>query len=283
MFESIGRSLDIVKRSFALLMEEKKLVIFPLISGIVLLGVLISFIVPTVLVSNSDAMTFILVAAFYFVSYFFIIFFNTALVHAVYNKMNKKEVSVIASLSFASSRLISIVSWAAIAATVGLILSILRGEANKQRGIGGLIAGVIVGLIGMAWSMATYFVVPIMTFENVGPFEAIKRSVMLIKKTWGEEVVGGFGIGIIFMILYVIGVALAIGAAFLTSGSGALFISALAMVGIYFVLVFLIQSTIQSIFVVELYRYAMTGQTVLLQKDEVEGAFKAKVPQKKLF
>ncbi len=289
MFESIGRSFDIVKRSFGLLMEEKKLIIFPLISAIVLIAVLISFILPKVLVSNSnnsDALNYLLVITFYFIAYFIIIFFNTALVHAVDLKLNNKEVSIQESLSFAASRIVNIISWALIAATVGLILNLIYRIASRQKVIGPLIASLVIGAIGFVWSMATYFVVPIMAFEDVGPLEAIKRSVSLIKKTWGEEVVGGFGIGIVFLILYVIGFLLGLGAVMLTAGSGALLITALGVVALYFIIVYLVQSTVQSIFVVELYKFASSGQATLFNSEDLQGAFKPKTPpqnQNKLF
>lgn len=271
MFENFSKSLGIVKKSFDVLMSEKKLLLFPLISSIFLIGLLLSFIAP-LLIFNSDAPLLIFSAIFYFLSYFVIIFFNTALVHAVNNKIEGKPVSLIESISFSFTRILNIIGWAIIAATVGMILSLLRGEANKQRGIGGIIASLVVSAIGMLWSLATFFVIPVIVFENVNPLTAIKRSVELIKKGWGDAVTGGSGIGIVFFILYLFGA----GAILLSLFTGILFVPVLVIGIVYLIVVFLIESTLQSIFVVELYKYVNTGNAVLFNPEELQGAFKPK-------
>ncbi|MEK6981644.1 MAG: DUF6159 family protein [Candidatus Micrarchaeota archaeon] len=271
MFENFTKSFVIVKKSFDVLMSEKKLLFFPLISGIFLIALLLSFIAP-IFVFNSDAPLILFSAIFYFLSYFVIIFFNTSLVHAVNNKIEGKPVSLMESISFSFTRILNIIGWAAIAATVGMILSFLRGEANKQRGIGGLIASLVVNAIGMVWSLATFFVIPVIVFENVNPITAIQRSVELIKKGWGQAVTAGFGIGVVFFILYLIG----IGAIMLSAFTGILFLPVLVIGIVYLVAVFLVESTLQSIFVVELYKYVNTGNAVLFNPDELQGAFKPK-------
>ena len=122
MFENFTKSFVIVKKSFDVLMSEKKLLFFPLISGIFLIALLLSFIAP-IFVFNSDAPLILFSAIFYFLSYFVIIFFNTSLVHAVNNKIEGKPVSLMESISFSFTRILNIIGWAAIAATVGMILS----------------------------------------------------------------------------------------------------------------------------------------------------------------
>jgi hypothetical protein len=83
------------------------------------------------------------------------------------------------------------VVYALIAATVG---TLLRAIAERV----GIIGRLIVGLVGVGWTVATALVVPILAAENVGPVEAIGRSVDLIKKSWGENIIGNAGIGIVF-------------------------------------------------------------------------------------
>src|SRR5436853_7894874 len=82
----------------------------------------------------------------------------------------------------------SILAWSFVAATVGMILRVIERRA-------GFIGRIVTGLLGVAWTMLTYFVVPVMIFEGAGVGRAIKRSGELFKKTWGEAVVGSGGMG----------------------------------------------------------------------------------------
>ncbi len=273
MFESFSRSLSIVKKCFGVLMEEKKLLLFPIISAIAILAVLISFVIP-VLFINSGILMIALLFCFYFASYLVVIFFNSALIHAVNEKLEGRPVSLTASISFALSRIVNIVLWTLVAATVGVILSMLRSAAQRGRGVGALIGGLVISVIGMAWSFATFFVVPVIVFENVSPFAAIARSVDIVKKTWSEEIIGGFAIGIIFLVAYLIGIALIIGGVFLPP-----LVLVLVPLGIFLlVLTFIAQGAVEGIFVTELYRYSQNGQTVVF-KEEIDQARGAKPPQ----
>lgn len=273
MFESITRSLELMKRSFSILMDDKKLLLFPLISTIALILVIISFIVPAIFVQNSSGLLFyMLIFGFYLVSYFVIIFFNSALVYAASQKIDRRDVSFMQALGYCLTKLPGIIVWSGISATVGLVLNMLSRAAGSQRGIGGILSSLVVGLIGAAWSFATYFVVPVLVFEDVSPFSAIGRSVDLLKKTWGEKIVGGLGMGIAFFLLYLIGIGMIV-LGFIVPGVGLV----LAAIGVLFmVAVFLVQSTLQGIFTAALYKYATTGQVALFDKDHLDEAFKSK-------
>src|SRR5207248_1452658 len=102
-------------------------------------------------------------------------------------------------------RLPQIIVYAVIAATVGMILRWISERA-------GIVGAIVAGVIGFAWNIATFLVVPVLAVENVGPIEAIKRSGGLLRRTWGEQIVGNVGIGLVFgllgLVVIVIGVAL---------------------------------------------------------------------------
>jgi len=271
MFETFKRSYGLVKKSFGVLLSDKKLLLFPAISSIVLIGLIISFIVPAIFVAESDILFYGLLALFYLASYFTVIFFNSSLIYAASSKMEGKQVGFGESISFSLSKIGNIFAWAVIAATVGMVLSILKGKAEEGKNVGAVVARFVIGLIGLAWSLATYFVVPVLVFEGVGPIAAIKKSVSLIKKTWGESIVGGIGVSVVFFVFYLLGVALAFGLA-LIGGLAAVIIIAAP----YFLLVFLAQEAIQGIFIAALYRYANTGQSVVFAQEELEAAFRRK-------
>ena len=91
-------------------------------------------------------------------------------------------------IKIATKNFVSILGYALIAATVGMIL---RWLSERSKGLGRF----VISLIGMAWNVGTYLVVPVLAVEGVGPIEAIKRSVSYLKKTWGEQIIGNVGIG----------------------------------------------------------------------------------------
>ena len=83
----------------------------------------------------------------------------------------------------------------------------------------GLIGTIVARLLGLAWTLVTFLVVPILVLEDLGVGDALKRSKDLFKKTWGENVIGQFGLGFIGFLLALPGILLiAIGAAAGTAG-----------------------------------------------------------------
>ena len=81
---------------------------------------------------------------------------------------------------------------------------------------------------------------------------------MLLKKTWGENLIGQGGVGLVFSLLYVglaiAGVATIVAAA--TTGNGVLIGLAVAAVIAVLLLAALIQTALSGIYSAALYRYA---------------------------
>jgi hypothetical protein len=117
---------------------------------------------------------------------------------------------------------------------------------------------IAVSLFGAAWSLASYFVIPILAAEDVGPVEALYNSASLISETWGEELAGSFSFGLIFMLVALPGLAIPV---VLGRGLGAAgSIAGLILMVIYWVFLGIVSSTVQGIFNAALYRYAKTGE-----------------------
>src|SRR5581483_11173043 len=94
----------------------------------------------------------------------------------------------------AMARLPQIFAWALVSATVGVLLKVIE---NAHERVGAIIAD----LLGLAWSIMTFFVVPVLVVERVGPVDAVKRSISLLRETWGEALVGRAGLGFILFLL----------------------------------------------------------------------------------
>ena len=271
MFESIGRSWALVKASGKILMEDKKLLVFPLISGIVTLIVVLSFVLPLLLSGAvlgqaiSGPMWFLYLFLFYVVSYFVVIFFNTGLITCVSARLQGRDATVGEGISNAMRHIGPILAWAVIAATVGIILRTIQNRS-------GTLGRIAVAIAGGVWSLVTMFVIPVLVLEDKGVVDAIKESVALFRKTWGESVVGSFSIGLIFGAIAAVGL-LFVFAAFFT-GNMAVMILAVALFLVLVAVVSVVSSAMQGIFVTALYTYAKTGNVPLaFDRGLIAGAF----------
>ncbi|WP_292427176.1 DUF6159 family protein [Methanoregula sp.] len=256
MFERIMRSFELVKASWRILMEDKKLLAFPIMSGIVTLLVIATFVVPLIFTDGAYSLAtnsvtgIILLFLFYLVSYFVVIFFNVGLISCVHAKLNGKSMTVREGLSAAGRHIGSIFAWAIVAATIGLILHMIEDRA-------GFLGQVAAAIVGGVWSLVTLFVVPVLAFEDKGVFSAMKESLGLFKKTWGESVVGTISITLIFAAIGVVGLLLVLGTLFI--GNTTLFMVALALFIVLVAVLAILSSAMQGIFTVALYTYAKTG------------------------
>src|SRR5215467_5324990 len=214
----ISRSWDLVTESFAILMEDKQLLLFPVLSGIscvivtVLLGVSeLAIFLPSIRAAAITPENFQHTArspefaaamfVIYLANYFVIVFFNVALVGVANSRLTGGKWTFDQGLQLAWQRKWVILQWAFVAATVGVVLRMLSERA-------GFIGRIVISVIGVAWNIACYFVVPVLAFEDLSPGAALYRSAELFTDTWGERVVGGFSLGIIFLVAMIPGFGL---------------------------------------------------------------------------
>jgi hypothetical protein len=266
MFDRISNGWSLAKQSWEVLKLDKELLLFPLISGIACLMVLASFAVPlystqyfeTVMSEGGevtqDPIAWILLFAFYFANYFVIVFFNTALIACAIIRFRGGDPTVMDGLRAATSRLPQIAAWALVSATVGIILRAIESRSERA----GQFAA---ALVGGAWSIATYFVVPVLVVEKVDPITAVKRSFAVLRKTWGESLSGNFGIGLItFAGMLLAMVPLVLGGFALANGMTALGVAGIVCGILALITMSLISSALSSILLGALYLYAADGE-----------------------
>ena len=188
--------------------------------------------------------------AFYAANYFIVVFFNAALVACAATRMGGGEPTISDGLRAAASRLPAIAGWALISATVGLILRIIEDRSDK-------IVQIIAGLLGLAWTIMSFFVVPILVIENKNPIGALQESASLFKRTWGERAVSNFSFSGIFFLLALPGIGLIV-LGFAMGNSIAL-VGCIGLAIVYLILLSLIHSALQAIFQTALYLYARDG------------------------
>jgi hypothetical protein len=257
---------ELMKSSWHVLMRDKVLLLFPVVSGIACFLVLVTFIVPVFgvggagmrsLARGTGGVAGYVVLFLYYLSNFFVVFyFNAALVDFVTTRLRGGEPTVGASLRAASSCLPQIAVWAVIASTVGLILKALESRA-------GFLGRIVISLIGVAWTLVTYFVVPIIIIERKGAFDAIGSSKDLLAKTWGKQIVSGLGYGIIGFLLTIPAIIVFIIAIVAVAGSQGQHVGSMGTLAVLAVLYLIglgiVLGTLRAIFGVVLYLYAQTG------------------------
>ncbi len=255
MFSTIGHTFSLMKMSWGVLMKDRELLFFPAFTGIgliLVLGVFFGIASMTGSIERLDSdtaeLTLMDVALYvlaFFSAYFVVIFFNAALISAALERLRGGDPNVSSGLAHALAHIHTLLGWSIIAATVGLILQLLR--ANQRSSI----ARIVIDMIGGVWEFLTFFVIPILVSENVGPFGAIKRSSGLVRKTWGRQITASFG----FMIVYILAVIVGLLPAFVV---GMLWSTGAIVVGVFTVgLALCTVQALEGIFKAALYEFAM--------------------------
>ena len=206
IFEKLSNGWTLSMNSLKVLKANKQLIIFPILSGLSMVLIIGSFVVGMLASAGWDignigeqSTTFNYVAGFlfYVVNYFVVVFFNTALVDCTRDYFNGEIPSIQKGLRFSMSRLGAIFTWSLFAATIGFGLKLLQENL-------GWLGKIITGIIGIVWSIATFFVVPIIAYENLNPLQAVKRSTLLMKEKWGESLGSTFSFGLLRLIAFMI-------------------------------------------------------------------------------
>ena len=125
-----------------------------------------------------------------------VIFFNAALIAAALERLRGGDPNVASGLRAASARLPAIVAWA----VISTVVTVARRTIGRHGGPGGVVGSM---LGGIAWSLMTFFVVPVLVAERVGSMEAVGRSSALLRETWGRQAAATFGFAVIGVVAVV--------------------------------------------------------------------------------
>jgi hypothetical protein len=239
------------KLSFKIIGMNKSLLLFPIISGVLIMVIISTFAIGFWFFPQMAEMPewlwlivgFLLYVIMFFISYFF----QAALVACAYETMEGKKPTVGYGIGQAKSRAWEIFKWAVISAIVGMILRAIEDRVPFASRI-----------IGAAWSIATYFVVPIIVFEGNGAWASVKESWRVLKGSWGEALVGMLAMGLIFVALGLPVILIFVAAFMFTNVYAIGFFLILGVV--YLVFIAILYSTVGSVLQTALYRYVKTGQ-----------------------
>jgi hypothetical protein len=258
MFAALSRGWALTKTSFKVLKLDKEILVLPLLAAVTLIVAVIGLgfgALGLSLFDNSGILFYGALFGIYVVAYAIVIFFNAAVIEMATIRFNGGDPVIKDGLKKSWSRIGRILQWAIIAATVGLIFRILRDQARDN-----FLARILISFLEFGWNIATFFVVPIAIYQDLGPFDAIKGSMGTMKRTWGESLTGVATTGIVFFVLGLLGLIpflLGMGAMGVNAVVG---ISLIVVAVLYWIVLSAVNSAVDGILVAALYKYAVEGQ-----------------------
>jgi hypothetical protein len=252
-FDRLKNGWELAKISLRTINDNRELLLFPVFSTISLILILATFFGGTyILIGDSiesvlenenvsDIFAYGMIFIYYLINFFIVVFFNSALIHCAMKHFNNEPTSLSDGFQFSLSRIGKIFSWAVVSATVGTILQIIS-ETGK---IGQFVAS----LIGSGWSILTFFVVPVLIYEDKSVFAAVKSSTNMMKEKWGESLAGNVS----FSLIMILGLVASIAIGFLLG-----YIHPIVGIAVGFILailVFTIISAAKTVFVAAVYNH----------------------------
>ncbi len=275
------RGWTLSKQSWAVVKSDKSLLAFPIISVVAAIITMIIFFgggaaIAVATGSPWGALPLVIIGGYLLTVVG--VFASVALASCATEALEGRDTTVGQGIRAARGRMKLIFAWAAVALFVGVLISIIQGLLEEV--VGGLASAIIGGIAGVVWAVATFFVIPVIALEGLGPKEAIKTSAHVVKERWGEGVVGSSAIGLITLFVAILPAFAVMFLGFVLLGSSAVGGGLLITIGVLvFVIALLFQTTIMAVFRVALYRYATEDQVLAgFDREALESAF---VPKKK--
>jgi hypothetical protein len=273
----LSNSVSLVKSSWHVLRQDKELIALPAISGVVTAVAMLPFAAGAFLTgvtttgdeTSVSPVAYVVAFLGYLVAAYITIFFQSALILAANERLSGGSPTLGSALSAAASRAGHILPWAIISATVSMVL-----RAIQERS--GLIGRLVIGLVGMAWTLVTFLVLPILVIEGTGVKDALTRSASTFKRTWGENVIGNAGVGLVGFVGILIGLVVCAPIVFLGISGDlvAVTVGGIALFVIWTIVVSVFASALSGVFQTALYRFAVLGEEPAgFTHDQIAGAF----------
>ena len=254
----LSNTLDLAKVSWAVLKKDRELLVIPVLSFVSAIVVLAVLLIPAIALidtsgtgedgSGGPALAVIGLIAALSLS-IISVFFNGALVAGAHERLTGGDPTVSSAMRRAMSRIGGLLPWALLTGSVGLVLQALRERA-------GLLGRFVIGLVGMAWEVATFLVVPAIIIDEHGAVDGLKRSGSLLRETWGENIAARVGFGLLGFLAIIPAVIVV---AIMGSLGGVALAVGIVIAVAYIALVVVVLTALNAIFQTALYLYATSG------------------------
>jgi len=252
----LARGFRLARVSWEVLSSDRRLLLLPLMAALCsLLAILATAVLARRLHVGSDAVQVVapVWTAAYVVS-FVTIFFNVALVHVVVRRWRGEPARLVDGLGAAGARAFAIAGWAVLTTTVGLVLQLIE---RLTLGISQIVIGIVADV---AWTIASFFVVPVLALERGGPVRSLRRSTSIIRERWAEGLGGATPIALATMmvLLPVLGLMF-IGAVLFAMGLTAPGLLAMVVAGAAGILVWMVSVALSQVFTLAVFQHATDG------------------------
>ena len=196
---------------------------------------------------------------------------------AAHERLAGGDPNIRSGLSGASQSIVTIFMWAVLAGTVGSDTEhTVQPGPTAGRHNGYDQPSIVISLIGAAWTLVTYFVVPLIVIERRSLGDAFKTSLSMLRRTWGEQIVANFGLGIAAFLAFLVAAGITALLFFVLSPLGGFGAFIAIVIGVVLIAgVALVFATLDGIYKAALYNYAVDGVVPsLFPDDAIRGAFR---------
>lgn len=261
----IGRmraSFLLFTETFKFLWSDKEMLWIPILSGLTqlfLIGILtVTVLIPfgflgeggnTQGVQHTQGIEYLYIFVFYVISAFTIAYSQAIVTHIVYTRVRGGDATLWSGITTAGRHWITLFAWACITSTVGIIL---RAIAERSS----MLVKIIVLILGSAWSVLTYFVVPAIIIDNKSALSAIGHSGTVFKRTWGETLVTNISFGLVFVLAVLALSVVMVGAVIVTGGGVAILFVCIPIILLAILICVVLSAVLDSVLRVLLYVYA---------------------------
>jgi hypothetical protein len=251
--------------SFSVIDKDKEMLLFPILAALFstlfsALVLLPGTILPLFNGGQHDPIVDLVgLAASYFVVAFVATFFNVCAVYTTKVRLEGGDATFFQSIGFAFSRVHLIFGWSLVSATVGLFLHALERAGRRAGLVGKILIAILRAILATAWDVSTVFVVPVMVYEGLGPFDSIKRSIDTLKRAWGEGAMVFFAMGLVTFVVVFPAILALFGLLFAAGAMGlpvALVVALAGMLVLYILIASLVMGVARTVYVTALYAYA---------------------------
>jgi hypothetical protein len=273
------RSREVMRLSFSVIKADKELLWFPILSSIFSALFSLAILFPTVLLNIMDTGTYAwdwIHLLWLFIVYFGLAwistFFGVCTCYTAKIRFEGGNATLGDSIKYGFKRFGTISAWSAISALWGMLMAFLQNLANQLGSVGKILVQILRGAMSFMWNIATIFVVPAITYYDLTPGKAIKKSVETLKKTWGESIIRHFGMGLMRFVFGLLGLLV-------FGGLAAVFliwvpiiwlgITMIIMGIVYLILLNLVFNVANMVYNTALFVYADTGSVPKGWKKEV--------------